>query len=200
MRYLKAQSSALSSGEDLFEKRYLFSAQRCSDMLMSLLRYLLLPSREMKNVGLFIRSILPKTMNRSSLYLLMRLDVTVSQQKGHMHGLHWVGVPVGGITLSEVKSRSFKTLCSWFITSSLQHRYSVLPALSLDGVLHLNVQSRSYTAELFNDFIDGLLDNMNPFPGRNSVIIMDNASIHKSEVLRPMIEARYEYSEHLDNT
>ena len=58
----------------------------------------------------------------------------------------------------------------------------------------------TYTAELFNDFIDGLLDNMNPFPGRNSVIIMDNASIHKSEVLRPMIEARYEYSEHLDNT
>ena len=107
--------------------------------------------------------------------------------------------PLEGLLYQRSKVGHSKTLCSWFITSSLQHRYSVLPALSLDSVLHLDVQSRSYTAELFNDFIDGLLNNMNPFPGRNSVIIMDNASIHKSEVLWPMIEARYEYSDHLDN-
>jgi len=30
---------------------------------------------------------------------------------------------------------------------------------------------------------------MNSFPARNSVIIMDNASIHKSERLREMVEA-----------
>lgn len=42
----------------------------------------------------------------------------------------------------------------------------------------------------FNGFVEGLLDNMNPFPGRNSVVVMDNASIHKSEELRAMIEAR----------
>ncbi|PPR02227.1 hypothetical protein CVT24_011455 [Panaeolus cyanescens] len=69
-------------------------------------------------------------------------------------------------------------------------RYSILPALSLDGVLHLDVINRSYTQELFDGFIDGLLDNMNPFPARNSVIVMDNASIHKSQALREMIEAR----------
>jgi len=42
----------------------------------------------------------------------------------------------------------------------------------------------------FNGFIEGLLDSMSPFPGRNSVVVMDNASIHKSEELRAMIEAR----------
>ncbi|GBE86874.1 hypothetical protein SCP_1001160 [Sparassis crispa] len=69
-------------------------------------------------------------------------------------------------------------------------RYSVLPALSLDGVLHLDVQDHTYKAEEFNSFIDGLLDNMNPFPQPNSVIVMDNASIHKSQHLADMIEAR----------
>ncbi|KAJ2932941.1 hypothetical protein H1R20_g4170, partial [Candolleomyces eurysporus] len=69
-------------------------------------------------------------------------------------------------------------------------RYSILPALSLDGILHPDVIPRSYTAEIFNGFIEGLLDNMNPFPAPNSVIVMDNASIHKSEDLRRMVEAR----------
>jgi hypothetical protein len=70
-------------------------------------------------------------------------------------------------------------------------RYSVLPALSLDGVLHLDVLEGSYNAVKFNSFIEILLDNMNKFPGPNSVIVMDNASIHKSAALRPMIEERY---------
>ena len=68
--------------------------------------------------------------------------------------------------------------------------YSILPALSLDGVLHLAVEDHPYTAREFNSFIDGLLDVMNPFPGPNSVIVMDNASIHKSWELRDMIERR----------
>jgi hypothetical protein len=66
----------------------------------------------------------------------------------------------------------------------------VLPALSLSGVLHLDVLAGSYKAEDFNSLVDGLLDNMNPFPGLNSVLIMDYASIHKSPQLHPMIEQR----------
>lgn len=31
---------------------------------------------------------------------------------------------------------------------------------------------------------------MNPFPGRNSVLVMDNASIHKSADLEAMVLAR----------
>ncbi|KAG2068373.1 hypothetical protein BDR04DRAFT_981030, partial [Suillus decipiens] len=56
----------------------------------------------------------------------------------------------------------------------------ILPALSLDGNLHLDVQDRSYTAATFNEFIDSLLDNMKHFPQKNSIIAMDNANIHKS--------------------
>lgn len=66
----------------------------------------------------------------------------------------------------------------------------MLPALSLDGVLYLTAQEGAYTSDDFVCFISGLLDTMNPYPARNSVIIMDNASIHKAAHLRPMIEQR----------
>lgn len=70
-------------------------------------------------------------------------------------------------------------------------RYSILPAILLDGVLHLNIQDCSYTSTTFNEFIEGLLDNINPFPQKNSVIVMDNASIHKLVYLEEMIWQRY---------
>lgn len=62
--------------------------------------------------------------------------------------------------------------------------------MSLDGILHLAIQDCPYTAIQFNSFIEALLDNMNPFPQSNSVIVMDNASIHKSQGLHQMIEER----------
>ncbi|KDQ15988.1 hypothetical protein BOTBODRAFT_107909, partial [Botryobasidium botryosum FD-172 SS1] len=68
-------------------------------------------------------------------------------------------------------------------------RYSILPALSLDGVLHFDIIECAYKSYLFNSFIDTLLDNVNLFPAPNSIIVMDNASIHKSIELQEMVEA-----------
>ena len=59
------------------------------------------------------------------------------------------------------------------------YRYSVLPALSLDGILYVRIVNGSFNYDSFGEFIDGLLDQMNPFPGPNSVILMDNCRIHK---------------------
>ena len=77
---------------------------------------------------------------------------------------------------------------------SITSRYSILLAMSLDGILHLAIQDCPYTALQFNSFVDALLDNMNQFPQLNSVIVMDNASIHKSAELHQMIEERFVYS------
>ncbi|KAH7916957.1 hypothetical protein BV22DRAFT_1027167 [Leucogyrophana mollusca] len=60
----------------------------------------------------------------------------------------------------------------------IYHRYSILPTLSRDRILHLDVINESWKGATFYRFIKALLNNMNPFPQRNSVIIMDNASIH----------------------
>jgi hypothetical protein len=69
--------------------------------------------------------------------------------------------------------------------------YSILPALSLDGIIALEILDQSFTAATFNGFIEGLLDQMNPWPQKNSVVIMDNASIHKSKELQEMVENWY---------
>lgn len=69
-------------------------------------------------------------------------------------------------------------------------RYSVLPAISLNGILDVKIIEGSFDSDSFARFIDGLLYHMNPFPGPNSVIVMDNCRIHKSDLVREIIEAR----------
>jgi hypothetical protein len=69
-------------------------------------------------------------------------------------------------------------------------RYTVLPALSLEGVIHLDIFNGSVTAEIFNQFARQLVQLMNPWPGRNSVLVIDNASIHHSAELEQIIAAR----------
>ena len=44
--------------------------------------------------------------------------------------------------------------------------YSILPALSLDGILTVDIIEGSFTTARFARFIDGLLDHMNPFQGQ----------------------------------
>jgi transposase len=66
-------------------------------------------------------------------------------------------------------------------------RYSVLPALSLDGVLAVTIVQGSVNGDIFEGFIEELLGYMEPFPAPNSVLVMDNASIHKSINIQEMI-------------
>jgi hypothetical protein len=69
------------------------------------------------------------------------------------------------------------------------NRYSLLPALALDGIVHVQLVEGSFTSALFSGFIKDLLDEMQPFPSPKSVIVMDNARIHKDpEILESIIE------------
>jgi hypothetical protein len=74
----------------------------------------------------------------------------------------------------------------WLISYS----YSILPTISLSGVLHLDIITRAWTSDEFHKYVDLLLDSMNPYPQPNSVLIMDNASTHHFDGLREMVEAR----------
>jgi len=62
-------------------------------------------------------------------------------------------------------------------------RWSILPAYTLDGYITYDIVHGSYNAELFRIFIENkVLPLCSPFPGPRSVLIMDNASIHRSQV------------------
>lgn len=72
------------------------------------------------------------------------------------------------------------------------YSFSVLPAMSLEsGILHCDVVEGSFRTDSFALFIQNLLNYMEPFPGPNSVIVMDNCRIHKNSYIQEMIHARY---------
>ncbi|KAG9087827.1 hypothetical protein FRC07_012729 [Ceratobasidium sp. 392] len=66
----------------------------------------------------------------------------------------------------------------------------MLPGMSRDGILALDVVKGSFSAATFHTFISKLLDKMNPYPAPNSIIIMDNCRIHKDPETLQMITAR----------
>ena len=59
--------------------------------------------------------------------------------------------------------------------------------MCLDGMIALDIVPGSYNAKWFKRFIQGLLEQMNVFPGSRSVIIIDNCRIHKSRDIADMI-------------
>src|SRR5438045_7179603 len=59
-------------------------------------------------------------------------------------------------------------------------RWSVLPALSVDGYLSYFIYQGSITAEIFELFVEQqVLPHCTPYPGPQSIIILDNEAIHK---------------------
>ena len=69
-------------------------------------------------------------------------------------------------------------------------RYSVLPALTMDGILYVHVTQGSFDGNLFQEFLTGLLEVMNPYPQKNSVLVMDNCAIHHVDGVAEMCKTR----------
>jgi len=70
------------------------------------------------------------------------------------------------------------------ISMKRSEKWSILPAYTLDGFIAWDVVQGSYNKQLFNDFIRNFvlpLCNHDP-NGLKSILIMDNAKIHHSEV------------------
>lgn len=78
---------------------------------------------------------------------------------------------------------------------SLVISFSILPALSLDGILHVKVVDGSFNSETFLEFIKEVVSKMNPYDpvqhNKNSVLILDNCRIHKDPAIIELVESRY---------
>ncbi|GBC16401.2 hypothetical protein GLOIN_2v1435777 [Rhizophagus irregularis DAOM 181602=DAOM 197198] len=67
--------------------------------------------------------------------------------------------------------------------------YTILPALTVDGFIAADIMEGSCDKDRFRTFIiTQVLPQMNPYPGENSVLIMDNARIHYDEDLVKSVE------------
>ena len=70
-------------------------------------------------------------------------------------------------------------------------RWSVLPAMDVNGYFAWEILDGGYTQELFESFIvNQVLPQCNPWPGPRSVLVMDNASIHNIPRITAICEAQ----------
>ncbi|KAI7951534.1 hypothetical protein MJO28_007218 [Puccinia striiformis f. sp. tritici] len=59
-------------------------------------------------------------------------------------------------------------------------RLSVLPAISFTGVLAMTVRDNTFNAKKFKHFLKwDLLPRMNRYPNKDSILVCDNAAIHR---------------------
>ena len=67
-----------------------------------------------------------------------------------------------------------------------EQRLQILAAYTQSGIRLARIYPGSTDAVIFEDFIDQLLHHCGKWPEPNSVLVMDNASIHRSERLEQM--------------
>ncbi len=90
------------------------------------------------------------------------------------------------VFLHEEKSRYLANYILIYV-HILPVRYLILPGLSLNGILHLDIVEGSYDAANLGELINGLLSWMNLYQGPNSIIVMDICQIHKLPWILEMI-------------
>lgn len=79
--------------------------------------------------------------------------------------------------------------CAGYLALLILCRYSLLPALSLSGVIYSDVRQGAFNGDGFLSFLDGLLAVMNPYPAPNSVLVLDNCSIHHVDGVQERCDA-----------
>jgi transposase len=69
-------------------------------------------------------------------------------------------------------------------------RYSLLPALTVNGIIYSHIKEGAYNGDQFMAWLEGLLEVMNPYPASNSVLILDNCRIHHVEGVEELCAQR----------
>ncbi|KAJ2927230.1 hypothetical protein H1R20_g9862, partial [Candolleomyces eurysporus] len=68
-------------------------------------------------------------------------------------------------------------------------RYSILPILTVEGIITQDIIHGSVTSQLFVQFLkDQVIPLTNPYPGPQSILILDNCNIHHSEEVHQLVE------------
>lgn len=70
-------------------------------------------------------------------------------------------------------------------------RYSLLPAITVDGIIYSHIKVGGYDGDEFIEYLDGLTAEMNPYPGLRSVLVIDNCRIHHVVGVEELCAARY---------
>ena len=77
------------------------------------------------------------------------------------------------------------------VDTNIFFSYLVLLVLSLEGVIFSDIVKGSYDSEKFVQFVDELINVMNPYPGKNSMLVIDNCWIHHVPEVEEVCAAEY---------
>ncbi|KIK78110.1 hypothetical protein PAXRUDRAFT_164867 [Paxillus rubicundulus Ve08.2h10] len=67
--------------------------------------------------------------------------------------------------------------------------YSILPTLTLDGIIAYDIIEGSVTGKHFIQFLkDHVMLFTTPYPGHHTILVMDNCSIHHGEEVHKLVE------------
>ncbi|KAG1850454.1 hypothetical protein F4604DRAFT_1495438, partial [Suillus subluteus] len=66
--------------------------------------------------------------------------------------------------------------------------YSILPILTLDGIIAYDIIEGPVTSERFAQFLREHLPLTNPYPGPHSALVLDNCRIHHTDEVRRLVE------------
>jgi hypothetical protein len=81
------------------------------------------------------------------------------------------------------------SICAQSRPIQRSERWSILPALTINGYLDYVIHHGAITADLFMEFVEErVLPYCSPYPGPRSVLILDNASIHKNPRLQQLCD------------
>jgi transposase len=69
-----------------------------------------------------------------------------------------------------------------------EQRHQILPAYTQEGIIHAQIFQGSTDADVFEDFIRELLSLCGRWPEPNSVVVMDNASFHRSASIKELCD------------
>jgi len=69
-------------------------------------------------------------------------------------------------------------------------RYSLLPAITVHGLIYTHVKIGGYNGEQFAEWLEGLLEVMNPYLTPKSVLILDNCRIHHVDEVQELCDAK----------
>ncbi|EEB88918.1 hypothetical protein MPER_13053, partial [Moniliophthora perniciosa FA553] len=68
-----------------------------------------------------------------------------------------------------------------------------IKGLRAHGLIYSHVKIGGYNGEEFTQWLEGLLEVMNPYPGPRSVLVLDNCRIHHVPGIEEMCEERAIY-------
>jgi hypothetical protein len=72
---------------------------------------------------------------------------------------------------------------------TLLHRYSLLPAITVDGIIYSHIKVGGYNSDEFLEYLDGLTAQMNPYPQPHSILIIDNCQTHHVDGVEELCES-----------